>query len=85
MAAQEFVQLPEPFVIPGKTHIQQFIIPAELYPGNGFHPLIRTNLDKFHDTRGVVDIGQRQGLNPAAYGLVNEFLHRQGAVAEGVI
>ena len=85
VVAEEFVQFPEAFVIAGKACIQQLIIPPEFYPGNRFNPLIGTDLDELHDPCGVVDIGESQRLHPAAHGLVNEFFHRKGAVAQGII
>ena len=80
--AEEFIQLTEALIIPGEAHVQQFIIPAELYPGNGLHPLVGTHLDELHNPRGVVDIGQCQGLYPAAHGFINQLFNRKSSVAE---
>jgi hypothetical protein len=85
MKAQKFIQFTETFIVFCQSGIEHLIPPAELDAGDGFNAIIPGGLHKIHDTRGVVDIGQRQGINMIPDRLFNKIFHGDGAVAQRVV
>lgn len=85
MPAQEFVELPDTFLVPGDARIEVAVPMAEFQAKDGLDPVWLTGPGKLEKAGGVVDVAEYQGFDPSHMGFPRQILRVQRTVAQGEI